>query len=191
MVNITDVVKNLLIFNVIVFIAIVSFQGTYNVEQYLMLRPIDYGFQPYQIVTSMFTHIDPRHLLMNMLGLFFIGPLIEKTLGPKRFLFLYLSAGILSGIFHLLFSDANAVGASGCINGVMVAMALIYPNMKLMVFPIPFEVKAIVLVGLYLLYDLYSGISQSSTGIAHFAHLGGALMGGFLVFYWGLSNLRR
>jgi membrane associated rhomboid family serine protease len=63
--------------------------------------------------------------------------------------------------------------------------------MKLMVFPIPFEIPAIILVGLYIIYDLYSGVSGRATGVAHFAHLGGAVMGAIMIFYWGLANLRR
>jgi membrane associated rhomboid family serine protease len=189
--NITDIVKHLIIINVIVFLALATLGEKLGIEEYFILMPLGQGFQPYQIVTSMFTHFDIRHIFMNMLGLFFIGPIIESTLGPKRFLFLYLSAGILSGIFQIAFTSAPAIGASGCINGVMVALALIYPNLKLMIFPIPFEIKAIILVSLYILYDLFSGVRNSATGVAHFAHLGGAVMGAFLIFYWKLSNLGK
>jgi membrane associated rhomboid family serine protease len=187
--QLTDVVKNLIIINVIVFFGLNLLGNNYDIVKYFVLFPKGNGFEPYQLVTHMFNHGDFQHLLFNMLGLFFIGPFIEQTLGSKRFLFLYLSAGLLSGVVHLFFSDAKAVGASGAINAVMVSLALIYPRMKMMVFPIPFEVPAIVLVGLYILYDLYSGVSGRATGVAHFAHLGGAVMGAILIFYWGLSNI--
>ncbi len=187
----TDVVKNLLILNVILFFGIKSLDTNFHVEQFFVLFPLHEGFQPYQIVSSMFNHADIRHLLFNMLALYFIGPLIEQSIGPKRFLFLYLSAGLLSGLFIILFSHNPAVGASGAINGIMVAMALMYPNLKMMIFPLPFEVRAIVLVGLYLAYDLLGGLGFLNTRIAHFGHLGGAVMGAFLIYYWGLSALKK
>lgn len=194
MVPLTDVVKNLLIINVLVYLTLNIFLPQFNLQPYFTLFPFDSDlFRPFQIVTSMFNH-DPhgfRHLLFNMMALYFIGPIVEHTLGPKRFLFLYLSAGLLSGVFHLFLSDGPAVGASGAINGVMISMALMYPNLKMMVFPFPFEIRAIVLVGLFLAFDLFSGITHASTGIAHFAHLGGAAMGAFLTYYWGLSNVGR
>jgi membrane associated rhomboid family serine protease len=189
--QLTEVVKNLIIINVIVFFGLGLLENNFHFQQYFTLFPREEGFKPYQLVTHMFNHGDIRHLFFNMLGLFFIGPMIESTLGPKRFLFLYLSAGLLSGMAHLFLTNHSAVGASGAINGVMVALALIYPSMKLMVFPIPFEIPAIILVGLYIIYDLYSGVSGRATGVAHFAHLGGAVMGAIMIFYWGLANLRR
>jgi membrane associated rhomboid family serine protease len=190
MMPLTDVVKNLLIINVIVYFGVMSLEESFHLRQYFVLYPFGNGFQPYQIVTSMFFHLDIRHLLFNMLALYFIGPMIEHTLGPKRFLFLYLSSGILSGIAVLLLSQNPALGASGAINGVVVALALMFPNMKMMVFPIPFEIKAIILVGLYLTYDIISGFGKFGTGVAHFGHLGGAALGAFLIFYWGLANLK-
>ncbi len=191
MMPLTDVVKNLLIINVILFFGIKSLDHNFHIEEYFVLFPFNQGFQPYQIVTSMFNHSDIRHLMFNMLALYFIGPLIEQSIGPKRFLFLYISAGLFSGFFVLLFSHNPAVGASGAINGIMVAMALMYPNLKMMIFPLPFEVRAIVLVGLYLAYDLLGGLGVFQTNIAHFGHLGGAVMGAFLIHYWGLSVFKK
>ena len=194
MVPLTDVVKNLLIINVLVYLTLNFFLAQFNLHPYFTLYPVDSDwFRPYQIVTSMFNH-DPNsigHLLFNMMALYFIGPIVEHTLGPKRFLFLYLSAGLLSGLFQLFFSSVPAVGASGAIYGILISLALMYPNLKMMVFPIPFEIRAIVLAGLFVAYDLISGLNQFSTGVAHFAHLGGAVMGGFLTFFWGLSNVGR
>ncbi|MBK8701987.1 MAG: rhomboid family intramembrane serine protease [Saprospiraceae bacterium] len=194
MVPLTDVVKNLLIINVLVYVSLNFLLTTFPLQPYFQLYPFDSGhFQPYQIVTSMFNHDSHGigHLLFNMMALYFIGPIVEHTLGPKKFLFLYLSSGILSGVFHLLFAHGIAVGASGAIYGILISLAFMYPNLKMMVFPIPFEIRAIVLAGLFVAYDLFSGVSQASSGVAHFAHLGGAVMGGFLTWYWGMSNLRK
>jgi membrane associated rhomboid family serine protease len=191
MMPLTDVVKNLLIINVLVFICTNLLNFGINLDFYFVLFPVgsEY-FKPFQIVTSMFNHGNTQHIMFNMLALVFIGPLVEQSLGPKRFLFLYLSAGLLSSVFSLLFTQHSVVGASGAINGVMVAMALMYPNMKMTIFPIPIPIKAIILVSIYIIYDFISGVSGANTGIGHFAHLGGALMGAILIFHWGLSNLR-
>ncbi len=194
MVPLTDVVKNLLIINVLVYLTLNFFLPQFHLQPYFTLYPFgSEAFRPFQIVTSMFNH-DPNgigHLLFNMMALYFIGPLMEQSLGPKRFLFLYLSAGILSGIFQLFFSHGSAVGASGALYGVLISLALVYPNLKMMVFPIPFEIRAIVLAGIFVAWDLFSGLGNFSTGVAHFAHLGGAVMGAFLTYYWGLINVNR
>ncbi len=199
--RLTDVVKNLLIINVIVFVSVHFLLEKLNIDPYFTLYPINAGFEPYQIVTHMFNHslymINPlthemkisfTHILFNMFALFMFGPIVENTLGPKRFLFLYLAAGLFSGIAHLFLSDGSAVGASGAINGVIIAFALMYPNQKMMIFPIPIEIKSIIVVSLFILYDLFGGINQNASDhVAHFAHLGGAAMGAFLIFYWGLN----
>lgn len=83
------------------------------------------------------------------------------------------------------------VGASGAIYGVLVAFAIRYPNTKLFLLFIPFPIAAKFFVPALLLLDLFSGVTGFSLfggGIAHFAHLGGALVGFLLVFYW--RNIR-
>jgi len=83
------------------------------------------------------------------------------------------------------------VGASGAIYGVLVAYAIRYPNAKLFLLFIPFPIAAKFFVPALLLLDLFSGVTGFSLfggGIAHFAHLGGALVGFLLVFYW--RNIR-
>ena len=82
---------------------------------------------------------------------------------------------------------APMVGASGAIYGVLVAYAIRYPNAKLFLLFIPFPIAAKFFVPALLLLDLFSGVTGFSLfggGIAHFAHLGGALVGFLLVFYW-------
>ena len=191
MMRLTGVVKNLLIINVLVFIVVGGgLLPIQNLDNYFILKPIGGGFEPYQIITHMFMHGNPQHLLFNMLLLFFIGPAVEQTLGPQRFLFLYLTAGILSALAHLFLTPHSAVGASGALYGILTAFAAMYPNMKMMIFPLPFEIKAKYLVGAYIVYDLYSGLTNAQTGIAHFAHFGGAVAGFFLIYYWNMLKLR-
>lgn len=187
----TEVVKALMFANVVMFF-VVSFNlipFIPNLRDYFVLLPIGSGFEYYQVLTHMFMHGDINHLLFNMLTLFFIGPLVEQSLGANRFLFLYISAGIASAALHLFLTHNAAVGASGAIYGILVAFATMYPNMKMMVFPIPFEIKAKYLIGAYVVYDLYSGFFVNGSGIAHFAHLGGAIAGFIIIYSWGMAKL--
>ena len=77
------------------------------------------------------------------------------------------------------------VGASGAIYGTLVAFAFLFPNSKLMLLFLPFPIKAKYFVPLLILIDLFFGVSSYSVGpIAHFAHIGGALIGLVMVLYW-------
>ena len=83
----------------------------------------------------------------------------------------------------------NVVGASGAIYGLLVAFAFMFPNAELALMFIPIPVKAKYFVPVLLLIDLYLGVSGGSlfggsSGIAHFAHLGGALVGFLMMWYW-------
>ncbi len=234
--NITDVVKNLLILNVIVFVG-VSLTGELSgidLSQYFMLySPLSENFKPIQLVTHMFMHGGISHLLFNMLGLFFLGPYVEKRMGSQRFLIFYLACGLGALLAHIgvdyiqyysmsdltslismdqlkslmatgqyagtglgrneaellyqgLYGVYNVpvVGASGAIYGVFLAFAMFFPNMKLMLLFPPIPIKAKFLVAGIIAIDLFSGISGQQTGIAHFAHIGGAIMGFILVSIW-------
>ena len=84
MIQVTETVKHLLIINVLAFLA----SATIFQEQYLQFAlyyPETNYFKPWQIVTHLFLHGSPSHLLFNMLSLFFIGPMLENRLGSKRF----------------------------------------------------------------------------------------------------------
>ena len=155
--------------------------------------------QPVQLITYMFMH-DTRglsHLVFNMFGLYMFGPPIEYNWGPKRFLFYYLVAGFGALILHFGveyyhinflgdFSgiDTPMVGASGAIFGLLAAYGMMYPNneIRLLFPPIPIKAKYFVLM--YAGAELFMGISGAQSGIAHFAHLGGALFGFLLIMYW-------
>lgn len=183
MYNLTDVVKNLLIINVIIYFG-VKYTFIQNYFEYFRYYPYDSDFfHPVQIVTHMFNHGNEPHLFFNMLALFFFGPNVESIWGPRKFLFFYLACGMGSLILHILLGgNTIVVGASGAISGVLLAFAYLFPNAKIMLLIPPIPMKAKYLVGMLLLADLYLGVTGSRTGIAHFAHLGGALMGAGLIF---------
>ena len=191
MTRITPVVLNLIITNAIIFFGLRYGLNSLGIERYTYLQSLETGgFNPYQLFTSMFMHANEKHLIMNMLTLFFLGPITEQTLGGKRFLMLYITAGLVGGIVYVLTSSGAAVGASGAINGVVVAFATMYPTMKLMVFPLPVPIQAKYLVTFFVLIDFFFGVTSSRTGIAHYAHLGGALAGFLMIKYWKMDNLR-
>ena len=84
-----------------------------------------------------------------------------------------------------------AVGASGAVYGVLVAFAFMYPNARLMLLFLPFPIKAKYFVPLIILGDLYFGITNQNTGIAHFAHIGGALLGYIMMWYWSRNSFNN
>lgn len=128
------------------------------------------------------------HLLLNMFALWMFGSELDSLWGGRRFLTFYLIAGIGGGVVQLtvsyfLGSSAPTVGASGAINGVMLAFALMFPDRPLLMFPIFFPIPAKIFVFFWLTIDFISGFT-STGNVAHFAHLGGALFG-FLMLRYG------
>ncbi len=161
-------------------------------------------FAPYQIATHMFMHGGVSHIAFNMLSLYFFGPMVEMTWGPQRFLFYYLSCGLGSYALHTGVQwwelqsmgidpttyNVPMLGASGAIFGLYVAFAWLFPNQIIsLLFP-PISLKAkyfvLILAGL----ELFYGVGGYSSGIAHFAHLGGAAVGFFIVLFWNGFRLR-
>ncbi|MFZ1750541.1 MAG: rhomboid family intramembrane serine protease [Saprospiraceae bacterium] len=191
MLRVTEVVKNLIIINVIVFVAVAFMIPIPDFEQYFLLYPLSSpNFVPVQVVTHMFMHAGFSHLLFNMLGLFFLGPLVESSLGPKRFLILYLACGFVASIAQLSISSIPILGASGAVYGVLAAFATMFPNMELMLLFPPIPIKAKYLgIGLIAI-GIFSGITGAQAGIAHFAHVGGAILGFLMIRYWKMENLR-
>lgn len=197
--RVTDVVKNLMIINVIIFFAVRYLIPYPGIDRFFVLvtpgleflnGDILYKFEPVQIVTHMFMHGDEKHLLFNMLGLYFLGPWVESALGPKRFLILYLACGFVASVAQVFFTQGMIVGASGAVYGVLAAFATMFPNMELMLLfpPIPIKAKYMA-IGLIAI-GLYSGFSGMQAGIGHFAHVGGAIFGFLMIRYWKMENLR-
>ena len=191
MMSMTDVVKNLLIINVIIFFAVNFLIPIPNIQQYFVLyRPFTLGFEPVQIVTHMFSHANISHLFFNMLGLYMFGSMVEATLGPKRFLILYLTSGLAASALQMLLSPSPILGASGAVFGITTAFATMFPNTQLMLLFPPIPMKAKYMAILFIGVGLYSGLSGTNDGIAHFAHVGGALWGFLMIIYWKQNNLR-
>lgn len=239
MMPITNVVKQLLIINVILFGA--SFFVPVLTDYFALFYFETPMFQIWQPLTHMFMHASIGHIFFNMFALYSFGSTLEHIWGGKKFLFFYISCGLGAAVLHtavnyyqvtsavdvlvangftqdsvyqvlnsgrfmynpewahflsqsqieqmLVGFGSYAVGASGAIYGLLVAFAYLFPNAELALMFIPIPIKAKFFVPVILLIDLYSGFSGSSifgtsTGVAHFAHLGGALMGFVMVLIW-------
>ena len=194
--NLTEAIKHLLIINILMYFGTVALMGD---SRFIlaMYYPASDFFRPYQIVTHMFMHADLGHLAFNMLTLFFLGTWVERVWGTRRFVFFYLFSGLGAALTHLLFMyyevnylgvtsaiDIPVLGASGAVYGVLVAFAVLFPNHRLMLLFPPIPIKAKYLALGLIAIDLFSGLSNTGSNIAHFAHLGGALFGYLLIRYW-------
>lgn len=184
----TDVVKGLLIINVVVFI-LANVLGVFSVVEDLALW-YPTAFAPYQLITHFFTHGSITHILFNMFALVVFGNALEVLWGPKNFLIYYLLCAAGSAALHIgmtmigFMEPVPAVGASGAIYGLLVAFAMKFPNTELMLIFLPIPIKAKYFVPVLVLFDLVMGFGGFDSGIAHFAHLGGALFGFILLLTW-------
>jgi rhomboid-like protein len=134
----TPIVINLIIINVLVWIAQLMLDKTSGLTDKIALFSYDTGlFKPYQLVTHMFAHASYDasggivffHILFNMYSLWMFGSVLERTWGPKRFLIFYLVCGLAAGVAQMfLVHQGVAVGASGAIMGLLAAFAYLFPN---------------------------------------------------------------
>ena len=133
----------------------------------------------WQLITYQFIHQGFWHLLANMMGLYFLGPETERTLGTNRFFALYFLSGILGGLgWSLLSPYGSCVGASGAIFGVLGAYAALYPNRELILFIFPFvPIKAWLFVLLIGTYEFMHTLAGPGGHVANAAHLSGGIVG--------------
>ncbi len=180
-------VKHLLIINVLAYAAyyILARQGICNLNDILGLWSVNSGhFHIWQPLTYMFMHASIDHIFFNMFSLWMFGNVLENVWGTRRFLFYYLACGIGAGLLHLLMPGMHlTVGASAAVYGILLAFGMLFPNERIYVyFLVPIKTKYFI-IGMIVL-ELFEGIFRSYDGIAHFAHLGGMLIGFLLVLYW-------
>ncbi len=241
MMNITPVVKQLLIINILFFIGAYFVPVAYDF--FALFYPESDNFKGWQFLTHMFMHApfpNIAHILFNMFALYSFGSALEHFWGGKKFLFFYISCGLGAALLHtgvnyyffqegintltangftkieildllnqgkidtrwqelMSVSDfqnftssyfGTVVGASGAIYGLLVAFAFMMPNAELALLFIPVPIKAKYFVPGLLAIDLFLGFKGSSifgagsTGIAHFAHVGGAITGFLMMWFW-------
>jgi membrane associated rhomboid family serine protease len=240
MTQITPMVKQLLILNIIVYVGANFIAKDVSYDLLALYFPLNEKFEWWQIITHMFMHAKIEygimHILFNMFGLYMFGSNLEHFWGQKKFLIFYLLSGIGAALlllainyfqFQSIYGDlinlgatdieikqffqtgsirqvglpqsdlqsifeiyhGSAVGASGALYGILVAFAIMFPHVELMLMFIPVPIKAKYFVPFIVIMDLYAGLNGNSlfgysTGIAHFAHFGGALTGFLLMLYY-------
>lgn len=227
------VVKNLLIINVLFYIATLVLGNAMHIDltEYLGLHYFrSENFAPYQFVTYMFMH-DPNsfsHILFNMFALWMFGSVLEQVWGPKKFLIYYMITGIGAGLIQVLviyiqarnvelsltadqiaqvretgyqilkegqnfanplmgklneLYNISTIGASGAVFGLLLAFGMLFPNSLIyLYFFIPIKAKWFVII--YGAIELFSGVYNTGSNVAHFAHLGGMIFGFALIMYW-------
>ncbi|MCA8898338.1 MAG: rhomboid family intramembrane serine protease [Hyphomonas sp.] len=143
------------------------------------IRPVREQKQWHRLLTSGFLHVNGAHLLVNMLTLYFFGPLLEAKLGSVNFILLYFGSLIGGSLWMVVDKynrpDYRAIGASGAISGLMSAVGLLFPFATIYVFfalPIWAGLYALLFIVVSFIYS-----QRENTMIAHGAHLGGALAG--------------
>ena len=222
--SVPETIKQLIIINIIFYFGS-QFLGDLSYDILALHYFENDKFIISQLITHMFMHGSPSHILFNMFGLWMFGSPLEQMWGKQKFLFFYFSAGLGAAALQMLVYHAQVqalydvietnnlslsdpgillnymsqndynqalssfnsvmVGASGAIYGVLVAFAFSFPNSKLMLLFPPIPIKAKYFVPLLIVIDLFFGLSSFSIGsIAHFAHIGGALIGLIMVLYW-------
>ena len=204
--RIPSVTRTLLIINVIMFVATLV-NEPFMIKTFAMFYPASPLFRWWQPLTHMFMHGGWWHILFNMYTLVMFGMVVERVLGTKKFLILYFVTGLGAVALHTgvewldirrLAASASMVaqsdvidmlrtpmvGASGAVYGVLVAFAMLYPEARMtLIFP-PVTLDAKWMVAIFIGIELITGITGTQVGIAHFAHLGGALFGFLLILYW-------
>ena len=183
--RVTPWVGRLIAANAVVLLLLETLFTSPEIRSALAFNPDAVLTRPWTFLSYMFVHGGLLHLVFNSIGLFVFGGPVEQRLGSRNFLLFYLYCGIGAAIFCWLLSLAMPitpfVGASGAVLGLAVAFALFWPDAKLIVFPIPVPISARTLVIALVALDLFFALLSRQDGIAHLAHVGGALAG-FLYF---------
>jgi len=150
--------------------------------------------QVWQLLTFQFLHGNLLHIALNGITLYSFGRFLEQELGRGRFLTLYFISGIAGGLLQVAATwllrhnpDVTVVGASAGISGLLGAFILLYPDQRLMMFPIPFKFRAWTLLWVVLPLSVIGTVFPFG-GIAHAAHLGGLLAGGAFIRWAGKSR---
>ena len=205
--RIPTVTRSLLIINVLMFVATLINPSLMK-GLFAMAYPASTAFRWWQPLTHMFMHDGIWHILFNMYTLVMFGMVVEQALGSKRFLILFFVTGFGAVLLHtgveflqvrslvkeytpapysaqqIYDMIPHVLGASGAVYGVLVAFAMLYPEARMtLIFP-PVTLDAKWMVAIFIGIELLTGITGTQMGVAHFAHLGGALFGFLLVWYW-------
>lgn len=204
-----EVTRNIVIINIIMYIA-TALGGDFMYRIFALYYPASQYFHWWQIFTHMFMHGGFLHLFFNMYALWIFGSVVERMIGSRKFLTFYIICGLGAALLHtgvgflqaqnfmtsiadgsltaaksyMSLKSTPTVGASGAIYGVLIAYAMLFPQSRLtLIFP-PISLKARTWVLIFVGIELLTGIAGTADGVAHFAHLGGMLVGFLMITYW-------
>ena len=215
------IVKNLIIINVLVFLAQSVFGNAlgFSFEDVFALHTWQSDlFKPWQFITHLFLHGNIGHIFGNMLALWMFGSILENLWGPRRFLIFYIVCGLGAALCHMIVLyvemqhllqqynalsyvdqqqyrtavfnriDEPTLGASGAVFGCLAAFGYLFPNTYIyLYFFVPIKAKWFVIM--YAAFEFVNAIQNSAgDNVAHVAHLGGALVGFILVYFWNKNN---
>ncbi len=198
--HLTPVVKWLLIINVAVFLLTLMVSQIANFFfTWFSVYPLTVGMslQLWRVITYQFLHDVSGfgHIFVNMLALFFFGPMLERFWGSRKFLIFYLVCGATGGVLYPVLANigwldkAPLVGASGSVLGILAAGAILFPNLKVYVwgiFPVKLMVLAIIFAGISIITILRPDQFANAGGQA--AHLGGMAAGAIYVLSQSWRN---
>jgi len=189
------VVKNLIIINILVYMATSLLPIGHLIEQYCALWVGLPLFHSYQFVTYMFLHGGFEHIFFNMFALWMFGRTLEYELGSRRFLVYYMACGIgaaliQTAVAYLMGEPMAVVGASGAVFGLLLAFGVLHPDAVIMLLIPPIPMKAKWFVVIYGVIELFLGW-RGVGNVAHFAHVGGMLWGFLLLRWWRSRGIIR
>ncbi|KAM3290042.1 RHOMBOID-like protein 12, mitochondrial [Capsicum chacoense] len=190
----TDGVVCMILANVIVFLLWRVADNRFMMRNFTISVDNFTSGRVHTLITSAFSHIDPWHLISNMVGLYFFGTSIRSAFGPEFLLKLYLSGAVAGSVFYLVYhafiapslqvqrrrslsmhpSQVPGLGASGAVNTVMLLDIFLFPR-KTLYFDFIIPVPAI-LLGIFIIGKDVLRILEGDTQISGSAHLGGAVM---------------
>ncbi|MFO0907269.1 MAG: rhomboid family intramembrane serine protease [Isosphaeraceae bacterium] len=155
------------------------------------------------LFTAMFLHGSPLHLAGNMLYLWIFGDNVEEVLGSIRYVLVYLACGLMGSLLQIAAAPNSVIptlGASGAIAGIMGIYVIWFPHnrIRVLVFRFITEMPALVVIGLWILMQLWEGVGGLAEvgeprGVAYLAHLGGAITGilAAFIFQNEITRFRR
>jgi membrane associated rhomboid family serine protease len=151
------------------------------------LGPIP-GLRIWQPFTYIFLHGGPLHLLLNMLWLWMFGRELELVWGKRRFLNYFFLCGVGAGLIEIVVktipmfwgnrpSDVPTIGASGAIFGILMANAVLFPDRRVWLFPLPVAIPMRPYVAVIAAIEFFFTLGSGGDNVAHLCHLGGMLVG--------------
>jgi membrane associated rhomboid family serine protease len=167
--------------------------GSFNIGEGI------FGLQLWRFISFQFLHADFFHLLFNMIGLYFFGPFIERWWQSRRFAAFYLLCGASGAVCYFLLSripgllatsDATTlVGASAGIFGILIAMAVVAPDVRVMLLFPPIEMKMRTLAMVFIGIAVFRILAGGGNAGGEAGHLGGVVAGFLLMKFPGLLDV--